>query len=270
MELAEHTKGPRPLKRTCTPDDDVVSLDSSGDELDEELVALASGPSKSRYAALKIILSKMLTKARSVLKQVHSLALDLNSKSDLFAAPLSDTKINSPAEWLLDSGASMHFTNDINDFVDYQTTTPIKVVTANGPTQVKGKGAVILVINQKAVRIEPVYHIPDLTTKLISLGQLLQSRLYTRGSACSLSVEDGSEIFLTFYPSEMNLNLYFVWALIYKEEALANTVQCIYAVDFEVMHRRLAHPSKEVLQKAQKHVKEFPKISFPEGAHVCP
>ena len=92
LELAEHTKDPRPLKRARTPDDDVISLDSSGDELDEELVALVLGPSKSRYAALKIILSKTLTKAHSVLKQVHSLALDLNSKSDLFAAPLNEDK----------------------------------------------------------------------------------------------------------------------------------------------------------------------------------
>ena len=122
----------------------------------------------------------------------------------------------------------MHFTNDINDFIDYQAITPIKVVTANGLTQVKGKGVIILVINQKAIWIEPVYHIPDLTTKLISLGQLLQSGLFTRGSARSISVEDGSENFLTFYPSEMNLNLFFIWALIYKEEALAKTVQCIY------------------------------------------
>ena len=134
----------------------------------------------------------------------------------------------------------------------------------------KGKGAVILVINQKAIRIEPVYHIPDLTTKLISLGQLLQSGLFTRGSARSISVEDGSENFLTFHPSEMNPNLFFIRALIYKEEALAKAVQCTYTVDFEVMHRRLAHPSKEVLQKAQKHVKKFPEISIPEGVHVCP
>ena len=136
LELAERTKDLRPLKRACTPDDDIVSLDSSGDELDEELVALVSGPSKSRYTALKVILSKTLTKARSVLKQVHSLALDLNTKSDLFAAPLSDTKTNTPAEWLLDSGVSMHFTNNIDDFVDYQTITPIKVVTTNRSTKV--------------------------------------------------------------------------------------------------------------------------------------
>ena len=191
LELAEKTRDPRPLIRAHTPkDNNVVSLDFSGDELDEDLVALVLGPSKSRYAALEIILRKTLTKARSVLKQINSLVHDLNDKkSDLFAASLSDTKMNTPAEWLLDSGASMHFTNNINDFVDYQTTTTIKVVTANGSTQVRGKGAVILVINQKAVRIEPVYHIPDLTTKLISLGQLVQSGLFTRWSARSISVK---------------------------------------------------------------------------------
>ena len=68
----------------------------------------------------------------------------------------------------------------------------------------------------------------------------------------------------------MNLNLFFIRALIYKEEALAKTVQCIYTADFKVMHRCLAHPSKDMLQKARKHVKEFREISIPEGAHVCP
>ena len=104
----------------------------------------------------------------------------------------------------------MHFTNDINDFIDYQVTKPIKVVTANGSTQVTGKGAVILTMKDKAVRIEPVFHIPDLTTKLISLGELLHSGLHTRGSDRSISVEDGSENFLTFYPSDTNPNLYYI------------------------------------------------------------
>jgi predicted Zn-dependent peptidase len=36
------------------------------------------------------------------------------------------------------------------------------------------------------------------------------------------------------------------------------------------MYCRLAHPSKEVLQKARKHVKDFPDFSIPEEVHVCP
>lgn len=35
------------------------------------------------------------------------------------------------------------------------------------------------------------------------------------------------------------------------------------------MHHRLAHPSKEVIQKAGKHVKDFPHVEIPKE-HVCP
>jgi hypothetical protein len=36
------------------------------------------------------------------------------------------------------------------------------------------------------------------------------------------------------------------------------------------MHCCLAHPSKEVLQKARKYVKDFPDFPIPEEVHVCP
>jgi hypothetical protein len=102
------------------------------------------------------------------------------------------------------------------------------------------------------------------------LGEFLHNGLHTRGSSRSISIEEGSENFLTFHPSETNPNLFFVRALVYKEEALANTVQCIYTIDFEAMHRRLAHPSKEVLQNARKHVKDFPDFPIPKEVHICP
>jgi hypothetical protein len=60
-----------PLKRACTPpkkDDDMVPLGLTNNELDNELVALVFGSGKSRYTALKKILSNTLTKAYSVLK----------------------------------------------------------------------------------------------------------------------------------------------------------------------------------------------------------
>jgi len=49
---------------------------------------------------------------------------------------------------MLDSGASLYFTGDINDFVGY---TPmengISVMTANSSTTIIGKGIVILVLS---------------------------------------------------------------------------------------------------------------------------
>ena len=47
------------------------------------------------------------------------------------------------------------------------------------------------------------------------------------------------------------------------------SLSTIYSVDFETMHRRLAHPSGEVLQKAGKYVKDFPNIKIP-SEHFCP
>jgi len=40
-------------------------------------------------------------------------------------------------------------------------------------TSITGKGAVILNIDGYLVRIQPVYYIPELTSKLLSLGTFL-------------------------------------------------------------------------------------------------
>jgi hypothetical protein len=87
---------------------------------------------------------------------------------------------------MLDSGASMHFTNDINDFIEYQTIPPIIIRTATSQTSVVGKGAVLLMVDQEIVRVQPVYHIPELNTKLLSLRMFLKNGLHSRGSACSI------------------------------------------------------------------------------------
>jgi transposase InsO family protein len=44
----------------------------------------------------------------------------------------------------------------------------------------------------------------------------------------------------------------------------------IYGIDYDIMHRQLVHPSKEVLLRARKHLKDFPEIEFPKEEHLCP
>ena len=54
-------------------------------------------------------------------------------------------------EWMIDSGASNHFTFDKNDFVEYETITrPIQVQAATATTKVMGKGTIILIANGSA------------------------------------------------------------------------------------------------------------------------
>ena len=45
----------------------------------------------------------------------------------------------------------------------------------------------------------------------------------------------------------------------------------VYKVDYDLMHRRLGHPSKEVLRRAKDHTKGFPDgIIIPSTPDLCP
>ena len=117
--------------------------------------------------------------------------------------PLCVNEDQSEATWMLNSGASCHFTNDLNDFIEFEENTgPERVVrTANGSTTIARKGIVIFTVNGKQVRLFPAFYIPNLNDCLLSLGQFHQSGLSSRGSAHSIVLYDGNdEEFLTFYP----------------------------------------------------------------------
>ena len=70
----------------------------------------------------------------------------------------SSLECDKTVEWLADSGASMHFTFDINDFVEYQELAQkIPVSTANSSSHIVGKGTVVLLLqNGELIRIFPV------------------------------------------------------------------------------------------------------------------
>ena len=177
------------------------------------------------------------------------------------------------SEWLLDSGASLHYTGNINDFVEYQPLlTPSEIRTATSVTQMVGKGTVILTLETgEHIRIFPVYYVPGLVSRLLSLGTFLQKGMFAAGAKHSIRVLKGSNRFLTFYPRHENNSIYVIYSLAAKDsEDLFSAIKSVYTNDYETMHRRLAHPSKDVLQKARKHLKDFPEIEFPKEEHLCP
>jgi len=52
---------------------------------------------------------------------------------------------------------------------------------------------------------------------------------------------------------------------------LDKSAQVIYKADYELMHKRLGHPSKDVLTNAPNRVKGFPKdLEVPSNSPVCP
>jgi transposase InsO family protein len=168
----------------------------------------------------------------------------------------------------LDSGASRHFTNSLNDFVEFEDCQPVLVRTATSSTFITGKGTVYLKLNDRHLRISPVYYVEDLSARLLSLGQFMQHGLYTRGSIREVALYDErtNKEFVTFHPRTEEDTIYVIKSLVGAE--ITAHITTIHSIDFEVMHRRMAHPSKEVLQKARKHTQGVPEIEIPRE-HVC-
>ena len=162
------TEDPRPAKRQRSPrvekprDDNVVSLGSSS--LDEDLAVAAGLSGPTRYGAISLEDNNTdLSTESKVFSRDNGSPLDTCKTLINFACLSLDDDMQSE-EWMLDSGASMHFT--------YEAITPIPCKTATSVTSIIGKGAIILDVSGWIVRIQPVYHIPDITSKLLLLKSL--------------------------------------------------------------------------------------------------
>jgi hypothetical protein len=99
--------------------------------------------------------------------------------------------------WLLDSGASLHFMHNFNDFIEYETAKlaeRLPVRTASEIIHVEGKGAVLIEhkVNNKLVQthLYPVHYIPKILMCLISMGQFLNDGSSVKGDAHHISLYD--------------------------------------------------------------------------------
>ena len=209
-------------------DDDEVSLDNSEDELmegyhdDKEMEEIdpLDQPGDNDMETQEFDMDSEVTDCAGLtfLRQVHStperttinnsLQLDnyiaeLKNKINCFHCSHGcDCKTDNTKEWLIDSGASEHFTYDINSFVDYEVLkNPSSVKTANSTAEVRGRGTVIIVLTTgDVVRISPVYHVPTLSCQLLAMGKFLQSGYTSTGNSTSIRIMKGSKTFLTFNP----------------------------------------------------------------------
>ena len=87
-------------------------------------------------------------------------------------------EFHSGQNWILDSGASVHFTNDRKDFTDYdEISNGPQVQTATETVSIVGSGTVYITFNLKGVksylRLYPVFHIPKIQIRLLSMGEFL-------------------------------------------------------------------------------------------------
>ena len=88
--------------------------------------------------------------------------------------------------WLLNSGASAHFTFNFDAFVEYhQYAKPCHSQTVNSLAPVLGEGIILIQFNGNIVQLLPTIYMPTCTFQLtcISLGTLLKNNCLYAQSA---------------------------------------------------------------------------------------
>lgn len=93
------------------------------------------------------------------------------------AALHTAVKDNNKVEWILDSGASDHYTSDLNSFVNF-TQSSGHVIVANGKREaINGHGMVTITQGNKKLILENVKYVPTLACNLISVSRLQENNL---------------------------------------------------------------------------------------------
>ena len=270
----------QPNKRPRVRHDDEVSLEWSSDNDVEMFLESSAGPSSRCAKPASPLLeatdlfplgyntTHAMIDITSVVPHIENVICCPNVISD-FAAEDHMNRV----DWILDSGASLHFTGDMNNFIDYipleNNITPNTATSEN--TQIIGKGTVMMAVegSEHMVRIAPVFYVPDLSMRLLSLGVFLRGGLQLNGNTERISLLQNGQEFLTFLPRWNGVTIFIIRTYIGAKPSIRAAEQ-IFHPDFETYHQRFAHPSNNVLHKIRKYTNSLPgQIQIPQS-HICP
>jgi len=104
--------------------------------------------------------------------------------------------------------------------------------------------------------------VPQITARLLSLGQFLKEGMHVYGNDAMISLHllDQTPVCNVNWVLLPKTTLIIYWLLATRHRQ--QDVHSIFKVDYDIMHRRLAHPSKEVLRKARSSTKDSRKSAF--------
>ena len=145
--------------------------------------------------------------------------------------------------WMIDSGASLHFTHSRSDFISYKPAPTTAGTAAETPLTIEGFGAVIIKhelklkgkkAQTKYLRLFPVLYAPKIVGRLLSLGQFLRQGLRVYGDAATLTLvtSDKSIPMMQFAPLAKGETLY--WLKGAATNALHTSV--VFSVDYNTLH----------------------------------
>ena len=188
---------------------------------------------------------------------------------------MADGSEMSSTFWLLDSGTSHHFTGNLRDFTSFQELKHKHFAkTANGVAEIAGIGTILLrcldhnIGDEKVVKLTQVLHMPGTTAHLISMGEMLLQNYRVADNRRGISlIGKANRLWFGTDPEDECGVIFGIRSI---PKVRSNYITSVSKVDYDIMHWRFGHPSKEVLQCAHKHMQHFPDIHFPTEDCVCP
>ena len=118
--------------------------------------------------------------------------------------------------------------------------------------------------SEKLICLYPVFYVPGINHRFLSVGMLLNQGLMLRGSFSHLEFRShkSNQLEIMCEPHEPGQTIYWLSVkLASADSLLAKSLIC--SVNYDIMHCHFCHPSKDVLQHALGTTLKFPSITFP-------
>jgi hypothetical protein len=278
------------------PISDEEIWNSVDDRLAEELNSM--GPYIGRYDKRSVLFSLTPKASTKVNIPVHS-STNVASGRTYLHDPSTDKIIycfhadnqchrcvsgncKDSASWILDSGTSKHFSGELRDFASYQPliqdeTTVVQA--ASSAINIQGKGAVFIShhvkiqgkIQQRIMRLYPVFYIPEIDHRLLSMGEFIQSGKLIHGSKEQIQIVDldTKVLVLWAHPEGDKDTIFQVCSHIMRTEN-QNRSMTIFIDDFKIWHKHLGHPSKQAIERMPENTLRFPRnLIIPKDIPIC-
>ena len=185
-------------------------------------------------------------------------------------------------ELLADSGTLLNFTHEQSDLSEFQEVHDndfdVQTAAKSPSLAVKGVGCMFLMTSatsgsrsENLICLYPVFYVPGINHRFLSVGNLLNQGLMLRSSLSRLEFRShkSNRLEIVCEPHEPGQTIYWLSVkLASADSLLAKSLIC--SVNYNIMHCQFGHPSKDVLQHASGTTLGFSSITFPHKEHICP
>ena len=170
-------------------------------------------------------------------------------------------KLSGNGVWLLDSGASYHMTGDLKKLSKVRDIQPVLVGMSNGDNSIATKSGLVQ-LNSKIVLYDVLF-VPGLNCNLISIAQLINELFCTVTFTHKLCVIQDHSMRTPIGVGEQRRGVY------YFKEIQPGEVEVNRVATCNLWHRRLGHPSKQVMSLISSGNGFYDKKFSDESCDVC-